>query len=92
MSKETTCDDLILSYYLQGLDDLGNLQTGAIQPILEKYPSTKVEIQSRSIYSKYFKQFSWVEYKVHMDAVFCFCWHSFDKKDVRKPVFTKTRF
>lgn len=83
---------MVQSNDLQVLDDLGTLQTGPRQPILEKYPLTKVGTQNRSFSSKYFRQYSWVEYSVHVDAVFCFCCRLFGKEETIEPVFTTTGF
>ncbi|CAH1109478.1 unnamed protein product [Psylliodes chrysocephalus] len=90
--KQTTHDKLVLVNDLQVLDDLGTFQTGPRQPILEKYPSTKVGIQNRSFSAKYFKQYGWVEYSINMDAIFCFCCRIFGKEEVNEPIFTKTGF
>eukprot|EP00102_Acyrthosiphon_pisum_P021445 XP_016658655.1 PREDICTED: uncharacterized protein LOC107883349 [Acyrthosiphon pisum] len=52
--------------------DLGNLDSGPVQPILKVYPKTAFGSQNRSFGSKYFKEYNWLEYSIEKDAIFCF--------------------
>ena len=52
--------------------DLGDITTGPSRPILNPYPSSKIDDINRQFSSIYFEKFNWIEYSVNKDAVFCY--------------------
>lgn len=64
------------------LSDLGTLDTGPVQPNLEKFPSTTFGKQSRSFSAKFYQIYPWLEYSVKHDSVYCFSCRHFASKAV----------
>ncbi|KAE9522790.1 hypothetical protein AGLY_016831 [Aphis glycines] len=68
-----------LNLYMQSVVDLGDINSGPKQPILQIYltfPLTKFETQNRSFNAKNYSEYEWLEYSVSSNAVFCFnCVH-----------------
>ncbi|KAL6579335.1 hypothetical protein OROMI_009551 [Orobanche minor] len=64
---------------------------GPFQPDME-YPRTKIGDQYRRFKKCWFKQFPWLEYSPHKDAVFCFPCFIFQEKEARYPAFTVDGF
>ena len=68
--------------------DLGTLESGPAQPLLNSYPSDVFGKQNRSFSSNLFKDYSFLEYSVNKNAVFCFVCRHFNTK-VTEDTFVK---
>lgn len=62
------------------IHDLGNTDSGPIQPNLDSYPKTKHGNQNRAFSKIYYTEFKWLEYSIQSDRVFCFCCRNFGIK------------
>jgi len=62
------------------------------QPLLMSFPKTVFGKQSRSFSSKYYKEYTWVEYSQNKDAIFCFYCRDFGSGSKYEEVFTKIGF
>lgn len=62
--------------------------------IFQNYPKTLFGKQNRSFSDGYFNQYSWLEYSIKIDAVFCFCCRIFNTNNIyiADNTFTKTGF
>ena len=54
------------------IDDLGNIFSGPMQPILQNYPKTKFGEKYRKFKSTYFSEFDGLEYSISRNAAFCY--------------------
>lgn len=52
--------------------DLGDKVTGPSRPILHSYPLSQFKHFQRAFSATYFRKFTWLEYSVKNDAVFCY--------------------
>jgi len=68
------------------------IKMGPYQPKLTKYLRIELERQYRRFQYTYFDQFSWLEYSLSKDAVFCFSCFLFENKVSRHPTFTAKGF
>lgn len=61
--------------------------------IFQSYPMTKFGTQNRSFNSSYFNEYSWLEYSIKNDPLYCFPCRNFGTNDNDgKDTFTKTGF
>ncbi|KAL4089356.1 hypothetical protein QTP88_024403 [Uroleucon formosanum] len=98
--EESGREKLIVSTCIDSSDvktlklDLGVLDSGPKQPILKNYPKTLFGKQNRSFSDGYFNQYSWLEYSIKIDAVFCFCCRIFNTNNIciADNTFIKTGF
>ncbi|XP_060846255.1 zinc finger MYM-type protein 1-like [Rhopalosiphum padi] len=67
-----------------GYLDLGDLNSGPMRPILKVYPKTKFGQQNRSFSSTHYKKFSWIEYSIKNDAIFCYACRLFSNNNVEQ--------
>ena len=63
-------------------EHLGNLQTGPSRPVIN-YPKTKFGDRYRSFSSKFYDVYSWVEYSLKNDKIYCFICRNFCKNKIR---------
>ena len=49
-----------------------NLADGPCRPILSEYPVTRFGCRNRSFHASWYTDYSWLEYSIADDAVFCF--------------------
>ncbi|XP_074342255.1 uncharacterized protein LOC141679738 [Apium graveolens] len=64
------------------------IQLGPCQPKLENYPPTFDGHDNRRFQYRWFSLFSWLEYSVATDKVFCFPCFVFEKNPPKSPLFT----
>ncbi|CAI6371123.1 unnamed protein product [Macrosiphum euphorbiae] len=71
--------------------EIGDKNTGPLQPILNNYPKTISGNQHRSSSAKYYKDYFWLDYSIKSDAVYCFCCRMYSIND-QNEVFVKSGF
>ncbi|XP_029340901.1 zinc finger MYM-type protein 1-like [Acyrthosiphon pisum] len=62
------------------------------QPLLVSFPKKLFGKQNRSFSSKYYKDYTWIEYSQNKDLVFCFYCRNFGTSSNSEEVFTKSGF
>ena len=73
--------------------DLGNLVDGPAQPVLDKYPSSTFGKQNRAFCASLYKSYSFIEYSIVSDAIFCFPCRLFESStDYKDVAFTEKGF
>ncbi|KAF0763464.1 zinc finger MYM-type protein 1-like [Aphis craccivora] len=82
-----------LSHDPLGLKDLGNIETGPIQPKLQlfsvlRYPKKSYSSQNGFSVS-YFAEFNWLEYSLETDSVYCFPCRMFGTKPSEETLTSK---
>lgn len=61
----------------QSITDLGDLESGPCQPMLDTFPRTQFGKQTRCFSTTFYKKYSWLEYSKTKDKVFCFVCRQF---------------
>ncbi|KAL5758514.1 hypothetical protein ACOSP7_021125 [Xanthoceras sorbifolium] len=64
------------------------IKMGPFQPMLDKYPLSSDGKQNRSFQKSWFERFSWLEYSIEKDRVFCFSCYLFDNVSLKHSTFT----
>ncbi|KAL4126637.1 hypothetical protein QTP88_010849 [Uroleucon formosanum] len=72
--------------------DLGDLNTGPKQPVLQFRKLTRFGSQNISFCSKYYSEYDWLEYSISKDLAFCFCCRHFGLGNSCQDTFTEKGF
>ncbi|KAL4149975.1 hypothetical protein QTP88_003826 [Uroleucon formosanum] len=71
-TKEPEEPVLIQKDQLNSTNDLGDIHTEPYRPILQVYPKTKQGTQNKSFGASWYDYFSWLEYSIESNAIYCY--------------------